>query len=294
MRRPRVHYYGAIFHIITRGIDRRQTFGALDDYEWFLKFIRATKERFPFRLFAFALMPNHIHLALQVLEIPTSRILQSLLTAYSGYFNHRHGRSGYVFQGRYKAYLCETDPYLLELVRYVHLNPIRARLAQAPEDWLWSGHREYLKSVPGGLIDAGPVLELIRGPQQYVDFLRQGMKDPVPEDWDPGAPAPFLRKDAPLPPRPKLLEDATGPESRPGLQDIVRRLAGQAGLTTGAVLSRAKNSHVLNCRDSFIAEAVSVFGYSPAEIARYLGCHISSVTRSLQRLHKTEEAEQAL
>ncbi len=89
-------------------------------------------------------MANHIHLALQVGEIPLSRIMQSLSQRYTVWMNRRQGRTGHLFQGRYKAILLDADAYLLELVRYVHLNPARAGIVKGPEEYAWSSHRAYV------------------------------------------------------------------------------------------------------------------------------------------------------
>ena len=95
-------------------------------------------------LHAYCLMPNHVHLVLRTAEASLARFMQSLQQSYTQRFNRRYGQVGHVFQGRYKALLCETDEYLVTLVRYVHLNPVRAGLAARAEDYPYSGHRAYL------------------------------------------------------------------------------------------------------------------------------------------------------
>jgi putative transposase len=104
-------------------------------------------------------MQNHIHLLLEVKRIPLSRIMQSLLVRYTRYFNTRHDEKGHLFQGRYKAIVCDKDAYLLELVRYIHLNPVRAGMVKAPEDYVWTGHLRYLSNKGGDLIDDDFVLD---------------------------------------------------------------------------------------------------------------------------------------
>jgi hypothetical protein len=103
-------------------------------------------------------MKNHLHLLIEVGETPLSRIMQTLLFEYAGYFNRQHGEVGHLFQGRYKAIVCDKDAYLLELVRYIHLNPVRARMVKDPEDYGWTGHLSYLRKGEEGLIDEGFVL----------------------------------------------------------------------------------------------------------------------------------------
>lgn len=90
-------------------------------------------------------MTNHVHLAIQVGDVPLSRILQNLAFRYTRWINWRRSRSGHLFQGRYKAFVVDTDPYLLELVAYIHLNPIRAGMVNDASDFRWSSHRAYLR-----------------------------------------------------------------------------------------------------------------------------------------------------
>jgi hypothetical protein len=111
-------------------------------------------------------MKNHVHLALQVTETPLSKLMQSLSQRYTVWFNHRHERVGHLFQGRYKDILVDSDQYLLELIRYIHLNPVRANLVADPENYSYSSHRAY-----SGLVAAPPWLTLDWGQSQFEDYL---------------------------------------------------------------------------------------------------------------------------
>ena len=126
-RKPRIEFPGAFYHIIVRGNNRQKIFADDEDYKYFLGRLNHYKERFKFVLFAYVLMPNHIHLLLETGEVPLSRIMQSLQFTYTQKFNRRHKKVGHLFQGRYKAILCQKESYLLELIRYIVLNPVRAR-----------------------------------------------------------------------------------------------------------------------------------------------------------------------
>jgi len=157
-RRPRIHFAGALYHVIARGNRRQGIFLDERDLERFLTYLSECKRRYFFRLYAFALMKNHLHLLVEVGEVPLSRIMQSLLFRYARYFNLRHEEVGHLLQGRYKAIVCDKDAYLLELVRYIHLNPVRAKIVKTPEDYVWSGHLSYLGKAGGDLIDEEFVL----------------------------------------------------------------------------------------------------------------------------------------
>lgn len=138
------HYPGALYHVILRGNDGQSIFFDDTDRTRFSFLLQEGIERFGHLIHAFCLMSNHVHLAIQVGEVSLSRILQNLSFRYTRWFNWRQGRSGHLFQGRYKAVLVDADVYLLELTRYIHLNPVRAGMVKEPQDYLWSGYRGYL------------------------------------------------------------------------------------------------------------------------------------------------------
>ena len=147
MRKPRLEIQGGLYHIITRGNNRQLIFGSDDDRGKFLLQLAHQKARLPFYLYAYCLMPNHIHLLIERQDDSISRIMQRLLTAYSQYHNRKHRKSGHLLQGRYKAILCQSDQYLAELVRYIHLNPVRAKMVRRPQGfptavtahiWAWT------------------------------------------------------------------------------------------------------------------------------------------------------------
>jgi len=143
-RKPRLHVPGALYHVIWRGNEKRRVFFDDDDYRRFYALLEEGVSRFGYRVHGFCLMPNHIHLAVQAGKQPLSGPMQNLAFRYTQAINRKHKRSGHLFQGRYQALLVDQDTYLLELVRYIHLNPVRARLVADPADYPWSGHRSYL------------------------------------------------------------------------------------------------------------------------------------------------------
>ena len=143
-RKPRLHVPGGLYHVILRGNARQDVFFSADDRLAFYELLSEGVTRFGYRVHAFCLMTNHVHLALQAGESPLSAGMQNVSFRYTRYLNKVKGRSGHVFQGRYKAYLVDQDAYGLELVRYIHLNPVRARMVQEPGAYRWSSHRAYL------------------------------------------------------------------------------------------------------------------------------------------------------
>jgi putative transposase len=180
-RKPRIEYPGAFFHIIVRGNNRENVFRDGADYVHYLeKFFYLCQEG-DITVYAYCLMPNHIHLLLEIGKGSLSKVLQRFHTWYTQYFNRRYDRVGHLFQGRYKAIVCNKDAYLLELVRYIHLNPVRAGLVDSPEDYAWSSHRIFLGIDKSEAIDPSFVLkqfsdDLSAAIRSYELFVMEGKK----------------------------------------------------------------------------------------------------------------------
>jgi len=157
-RKPRIEYPGAFFHIMVRGNNRENIFRQDADYRYYLSKLAHFSQEGKTILYAYCLMPNHVHLLLEMSQTPVSRVLQRFHTSYTAYLNKKYGRVGHVFQGRYKAVLCDKDAYLLELVRYIHSNPVRAGLVEHLEHYPWSSHRIYIGTDRSEAIDPSFVL----------------------------------------------------------------------------------------------------------------------------------------
>ena len=133
MARPiRVEYANAVYHVTARGNERKAIYRDDADRQRFLETIEETVERFGLAIHAFCLMPNHYHLLLQTPRANLSAAAGWLQTTYSIRFNRRHRRSGHLFQGRYKAHVVEEDAYARELIKYIHLNPVRPKDKRKP------------------------------------------------------------------------------------------------------------------------------------------------------------------
>jgi len=281
-RHPRIHAPGLLYHLMARGNNGQRVFLGRGDYEAFLKAVQTTRERHPFFLYAYVLMPNHFHLLVEVGEVPTSRLMQALLTSYARWFNRAHGRRGHVFQGRYKAVVCDRDSYLLELVRYIHLNPVRAGLVKSPGAWKWSGHNEYLGTARRGIIDPGPVLGEFKSQRKYESFLREGAKSGYRVEWHPGDASPFLGDEAFVRRVARPREPSPSRRVRP-LGVLLKEVAGHAGLSPDILLQRGRSAPIAEARDEFIRRAVLEEGHRAAAVAAFLGCEASNVSRALRK-----------
>ena len=174
-RRPRLFAPGLLYHVIARGNQRQPTFLTDADYEAYLARLVRYRKRYRVFLYAYCLMPNHVHLLAETTEAPLSRFMQGVQQSYTQRFNRIYGKVGHLFQGRYKAIVCDRDEYLTALIRYIHLNPVRAGLVEDPDAYPYSGHRAYLGADRGGLVDAGPVLSMLGGRSAYRRFVRAGI-----------------------------------------------------------------------------------------------------------------------
>ena len=146
-RQPRLDAPGLLQHVMARGIERRKLFIDDKDRNSFLDRLAIVLEETQTQCYAWALIPNHFHLFLRTGPTPLSKTMRRLMTGYAVTFNKRHKRSGYLFQNRYKSVVCEEDSYLLELIRYIHLNPLRAKLVEDLKEldkYPWTGHSAIL------------------------------------------------------------------------------------------------------------------------------------------------------
>ena len=178
-RKPRIHFPGAFYHVILRGNGGQDIFFSSEDRTRLYLLLQEGVERFGHRIHAFCLMNNHVHLVIQVGEIPLSKIIQNLSFRYTRHINTIQMRTGHLFQGRYKAILIDADNYLLQLVRYIHNNPVRARISSQCRDFQWSSHKAYCGEgyIPWLTIDL-VMSQFSNHPETarllYIDFIDQG------------------------------------------------------------------------------------------------------------------------
>jgi REP element-mobilizing transposase RayT len=145
MARPlRITYPGAFYHVTSRGNERKAVFKSVRDREKFLEYLESATERYNAVIHVYCLMDNHYHLLLETPSGNLSKIMAHINGAYTTYFNTKRQRSGHLFQGRFKAILVEADEYAKELSRYIHLNPVRAKMCELPEDYNWSSYLSYI------------------------------------------------------------------------------------------------------------------------------------------------------
>lgn len=276
MARPlRLEYPGALYHVTSRGNAQADIYIDDADRRIFLRVLgkAVTKQRW--LLHAFCLMGNHYHLLVETPQPNLSRGMHQLNGAYSQCLNRRHRRVGHVLQGRFTAILVERESYLLELARYVPLNPVRAGIVDLPETWPWSSYR-----ATAGLEPAPPWLttqavlerfgsDLARANLRFQEFARDGINAPAP--WSALQGQVFLGSPQFAERMVRALPSAALSKEIPRIE----RLAGRPALSNllpPLAMDREQ-------RNSAIREAHLSHGYSLAEIARHLGPHYSTVSR---------------
>lgn len=145
MSRPLgIQYPDAVYHVMNRGTNRRPIFLTDQDRKTFLTLLAACWERWRVEIYAYCLMGNHYHLCLRTPEAKLDRVMRHLNGVYTQRFNRAHKRDGTLFRGRYKSLLIEAEEYLSQVIRYIHLNPIKAKICERPESYPWSSHAGYL------------------------------------------------------------------------------------------------------------------------------------------------------
>jgi len=140
----RITYPGAHYHVTSRGNEQKDIFKSRRDREQFLTYLESSVKRYGAVVHAYCLMTNHYHLLLETPDGNLPEILRHINGAYTNYYNTKRKRSGHLFQGRYMAILIEADEYLLELTRYIHLNPVRCGMVTKPEEHQWSSYSDYI------------------------------------------------------------------------------------------------------------------------------------------------------
>jgi putative transposase len=277
MSRPlRIELAGGLYHVTSRG-DRREDiyFGDDDRLAW-LEILGAVCRRFQWSCHAWCQMDNHYHAVIETPEGNLSQGMRQLNGVYTQYVNRTHDRVGHVFQGRFKAILVERDAYLLELARYVVLNPVRARMAKRPEQWVWSSYRATI-----GKADRPPWLHTdwilgqfaarrSRAVEKYAEFVRAGAG--LPSIWDNLRNQIYLGGDAFIERLHKRAPKGTDLGEIPRIQrrPVAKPLSVYEAVGKGD-------------RDVAIAAAFRSGDYTMKHLAEHFGVHYSTVSRAVKK-----------
>ena len=300
-RKPRVQCPGALYHVIARGNQRQDIFLDEADYRRYLNLLSSYRKRYTFTLYAYVFMSNHVHLLIEQGETPLSKVMQGLGQSYTGYYNRKYKMSGHLFQGRYKAVLCERDAYLLELVRYIHLNPVRAGMVKLPDEYPWSSHYAYLNGASGGLVDVDRPLSLIASQSKaavtsYKSFMAEGLSLGHREEFYQVKEQRFLGTDdfvTTLDGMQRASDERLFPVALT-VDDVVRAVAKANGIPTDRITDRSRAREGARLRAMVACLAKDVGGVSMQETARYFGRDLSTLSIVVRKLRAQVEGDKAL
>lgn len=280
-RKPRAEFRGAYYHVIARGNHREAIFHDDLDRHRYLARLEQYRARYDFRIHAYALMTNHVHLLLRTAEAPLSKIMQGLQCTHARFYNWRYRQAGHLFQGRYKAILCDRDAYLLELVRYIHLNPARLPIPIDPWTYPWSSHRAYLGEPSPVRVETSLVLRQFGGHvatarEKYLAFLAAGVgighQPKFYEEGDeefPGEATSRARREG----------EASRQRSGVPFDLLVRAVAHACGADPGLLLHQDRRRRWLQARTLLVYLAREWGRLDIRELGRHIRRDPSSVSR---------------
>ena len=282
MSRPlRIEFAGALYHVTSRGDGREDIFLDDGDRDLFLKVLGEVSERFNWTAHAYCLMGNHYHLLLETPDGNLSKGMRQLNGVYTQRFNRKHARVGHVFQGRYKAIIVQKQTYLLELVRYIVLNPVRARMVRRAEDWPWSSYR-----ATAGMADTLSWLatdwtlssfsdKRSEAIERYKAFVADGKNQPA--IWEQLKNQIYLGTDAFV---------AKMQAKKSDKQDLSEIPLSQRRAMAKPLEHYASRS---GTRDQAIVNAYNSGAYGMKEIGEHFGLHYSRVSRIIANQRTVKE-----
>jgi len=303
--------------VMVRGIERRAVFRDDADRDDFVARVAALAEAGAWTVYAWALLPNHVHLLVRTGQRPLPRSMRSLLTGYAGAFNRRHKRVGHLFQNRYKSIVVEEEPYLLELVRYLRLNPLRAKVLpdlQTLDRYPWTGHSALLSTVPRSwqatqtiLAQFGPTRR--RAVRAYRTFVAEGLPRGRRPEFQGGGLVRSLggwqavqaarRSGAPVQADARILgtgafvtavcreartsRGAGGAAARVSLATLAARLAGCLGVPVPVLRGTTQTRPAVTARQLLAYIWVERLGRRASDLARALGQTRGNISTAAQR-----------
>jgi REP element-mobilizing transposase RayT len=282
MARPlRIEYPNAVYHVTSRGNARNKIFLGNQDRENFLFVLDAVVKRYNWLCHAYCLMDNHYHIMIETPDANLSRGMRQLNGVYTQKYNWWHSKTGHIFQGRYKSILVDKENYLLELCRYVVLNPMRANMVEKPEEWKWSSY-----GATAGLIKAPDCLTVdwvlglfskkkAEARKRYRQFVREGIQKGSP--WDELQGQVLLGEEGFIDKYKDLLSDKEQVKEIPRPQRYVSRPS------LSKLLVKEDSA---NRRNKRMHSAHMKYGYTLKEIADHLGIHYTTVSKAIKGLEE--------
>ncbi len=321
-RQARLDVPGALHHIMVRGIDKSDIFRSDEDKARFLERLGQTVSEDKCTVYAWVLMDNHVHILFKSGKQGISAVMRKLLTWYAQYFNRKHRRTGHLFENRYKSILCDEDNYLLALIRYIHLNPVRANLVTTLEQldrYPWSGHRtligkakhpwmdvdhalsefgatrrkavnEYRRFMQAGLsqgrlpeLTGGGLIRSKGGWSQVLSIRRSGRKEEFDERILGGGDfVNAILKEA----EEKTTRQLKLRRSGKTIDKIIEEECKKERISPNELKGGGRRRKVSTLRATIAKRGLDELGLSMAEIARHVGVTTSSIAKMVERLEE--------
>jgi len=280
MSRPlRIEFPGAVYHITSRGTGKRNIFFNNKDRKMFLSLLWEVVEREKWICYAYCLMDNHYHLLIETTKPNLSRGMRELNGIYAQKLNYIKNSVGHVFQSRYKSILVDKDNYLLELCRYIALNPVRAKMVESPEDWVWSSYRAALGSIkPPKHLNVSWVLSnfdenIEKSKKKYKKFVFEGIGKESP--WRELRGRIFLGSK-------KFIEEH---EEKLSAKESEKEIAKTERFASRPDLEEIfKNTKTKKIRNKKIYKAYEEYRYSLKEIGDFFNIHYSTISRIVKEI----------
>lgn len=288
-RVPRLHVDGAFYHVILRGNHRQDIFFRPQDRYRFSELVADVMTRFRMRVHAYCWMTNHIHMAVQVSDVPLGKAMMRIARRYA-WERQRGRRGGHFFERRYRALLVDADSYLLELIRYIHLNPVRAGMVSDPADYPYSGHRAYLGRTDAAWLTTDFALSLLSGElnrarEAYRLFVRAGIGI-TGENWLTGHPE-----------EPRILGDdqflsrlsvRLRPRGRLTLTELIDQVCQEHSIAAAELVGPSRARHRARVRAVIVDRALRLRVASLSEMARHFNRSNTTLSKSLLHYRAVE------
>lgn len=282
-RKPRIHYEGALYHVICRGNNREWIFRTEEEKRTYMELVKDYKDRYGFKLYAWVLMSNHAHLLIEVSTTSLSKSMQGIQQGYTRWYNRTHKHSGHVFEQRYKATVCNKDTYLLSLIRYIHQNPQRAKIDDGL-DYPWSSHQDYINDQRPSITDKAFPLSLFseKPEKALVNYLEyMGDEEEVVGTLAPSALEEGTKDDEP--------SHKAGLTYTGSLEQIIETVAALYGIDESELVGRGRRIIVSKARRVLIGFCVQYTTTTQKQLAGVLNITESAVSKAVIRAGEVSE-----
>ncbi|HEY3275566.1 MAG TPA: transposase [Syntrophorhabdaceae bacterium] len=305
MSRPlRIQFKDAYYHVTCRGNGRQSVFLSDQDRKKFLDLLERSLDIYQVNLLAFVLMTNHFHMMVTTPRANLQEFMRHFTISYTSYFNKRHQRSGHLYQGRYKSFLIETDSYLLEVSRYLHLNPIRIKQFSESsfeekkaylDKYPWSSYRDYLSSSRYDFLSRTDILSRFSTQSSYRDFVEEGIQgvvNPLERGQGHGiiGTAPFIKEILKM----KMLSSS---REQPEARRIIKEAGPDEVLAIIAKHFKITPEEVLEKRPAKSVAMEFLYRYAgmnQREIGELMGLDYSSISVARKRLREAAVKDKKL